>query len=71
MLNSFQDAFALLAHLDGGVLGIVLVSLKVSATALLISTLLGLPIGALLATEQFIGKRLIVVTLNTLMGAAH
>ena len=68
MLNSFQDAFALLAHLDGGVLGIVLVSLKVSATALLISTLLGLPIGALLATEQFIGKRLIVVTLNTLMG---
>jgi tungstate transport system permease protein len=68
MLNAFQDAFALLAHLDGGVLGIVLVSLKVSATALLISTLLGLPIGALLATEQFIGKRLIVVTLNTLMG---
>jgi tungstate transport system permease protein len=68
MLNAFQDAFALLAHLDGGVLGIVLVSLKVSATALLISTLLGLPIGVLLATEQFIGKRLIVVTLNTLMG---
>jgi tungstate transport system permease protein len=68
MLNAFQDAFALLAHLDGGVLGIVLVSLKVSATALLISTLLGLPIGALLATEQFIGKRVIVVTLNTLMG---
>ena len=68
MLNAFQDAFTLLAHLDGGVLGIVLVSLKVSATALLIATLLGLPIGALLATEQFIGKRLIVVTLSTLMG---
>ena len=68
MFTAFQDAIALLSHLDGGVLGIVMVSLKVSATALLISAILGLPIGALLATEQFIGKRLIVVILNTLMG---
>ena len=68
MLTAFQDAIALLTHLDDGVLGIVLVSLKVSATALLFSTLLGLPIGALLATEQFSGKKLIVVILNTLMG---
>ena len=68
MLTAFQDAIALLTHLDDGVLGLVLVSLKVSATALLFSTLLGLPIGALLATEQFSGKKLIVVILNTLMG---
>ena len=68
MLNAFQDAITLLAHLNGGVIGIVLVSLQVSLTALLFGTLLGLPIGALLATEQFKGKKTIIVTLNTLMG---
>jgi tungstate transport system permease protein len=68
MLNAFQDALSLLAHLDGGVIGIVLVSLQVSLTALLFGILLGLPIGALLATEQFSGKKTVIVTLNTLMG---
>lgn len=68
MLNAFQDAIALLSHFDGAVMGIVLVSLQVSLTALLIGTLLGLPIGALLATENFKGKRGVIITLNTLMG---
>ena len=68
MLTAFHDAFALLAHLDSGVLGIVLVSLQVSLTALLFGTLLGVPIGALLATEDFQGKKAIIVSLNTLMG---
>ena len=68
MLNAFSDAFALLAHLDGGVLGIVLVSLKVSMAALFFGVLFGLPIGALLATEEFTGKKTVIVTLNTLMG---
>jgi len=68
MLTAFSDAFVLLAHLDGGVLGIVGVSLQVSLTALLLGTALGLPIGALLATEEFSGKKLVIVTLNTLMG---
>lgn len=68
MFTAFSEAFGLLAHFDGGVLGIVLVSLQVSLTALLIGTLLGLPIGALLATEEFAGKKSIIVTLNTLMG---
>jgi tungstate transport system permease protein len=68
MLTAFSDAFVLLTHLDGGVLGIVGVSLQVSLTALLLGTALGLPIGALLATEEFSGKKLVIVTLNTLMG---
>jgi len=68
MLTAFQDAFALLTHLDDGVLGIVLVSLQVSLTALFFGTLIGLPLGALLATEEFTGKKLVVITLNTLMG---
>ncbi|WP_231968534.1 ABC transporter permease [Polynucleobacter necessarius] len=68
MLTAFSDAITLLAHLDGGVLGIVLISLQVSLTALLLGTLIGLHIGALLATEEFSGKKFIIVTLNTLMG---
>jgi tungstate transport system permease protein len=68
MLTAFQDALALLAHLNSGVLGIVLVSLQVSLTALFFGTLMGLPIGALLATEEFTGKKWVIVTLNTLMG---
>jgi tungstate transport system permease protein len=68
MLTAFQDALALLTHLDGGVLGIVLVSLQVSLTALLFGTLIGLPLGALLATEEFTGKKSVVIALNTLMG---
>ncbi|WP_062309112.1 ABC transporter permease [Polynucleobacter sinensis] len=68
MLKTFQDAFQLLLHLDAGVIGIVLVSLQVSLSALFLGTLIGLPIGALLATEEFQGKQSITVALNTLMG---
>ena len=68
MLKAFQDAFSLLMHLDAGVMGIVLVSLQVSSTALLFGALIGLPIGALLATEEFKSKKIIIVALNTLMG---
>jgi tungstate transport system permease protein len=68
MLKAFEDALVLLIHLDSAVLGIVWVSIQVSLTALLFGTLLGLPIGALLATEEFHGKKGVIVTLNTLMG---
>jgi tungstate transport system permease protein len=68
MFTAFQDALTLLVHLNGGVIGIVLVSLQVSLTALALGVLLGLPIGALLATETFQGKKVIIVILNTLMG---
>ena len=68
MFTAFSEAFGLLARFDGGMLGIVLVSLQVSLSALLIGTLIGVPIGALLATEEFRGKKAIIVTLNTLMG---
>jgi tungstate transport system permease protein len=68
MLTAFHDALALLAHLDKGVLGIVLVSLQVSLSALLFGIILGVPVGALLATEEFRGKKAIIVALNTLMG---
>lgn len=68
MFTAFQDALSLLTHLDNSVMGIVLVSLQVSLSALFFGTLIGLPLGALLATEEFKGKKGIIVALNTLMG---
>ena len=68
MFTAFQDALSLLTHLDAGVIGIVLVSLQVSMTALFFGILIGLPLGALLATEEFKRKKAIIVILNTLMG---
>ena len=43
-------------------------SLKVSLTALLAACLIGLPLGAVLATTRFPGRGAVIVTVNALMG---
>ncbi len=68
MSSTFIDAFALLAHLDAAIVRIVITSLQVSITALVLGTLVGLPLGAWLATEEFVGKRVATVILNSMMG---
>jgi tungstate transport system permease protein len=68
MSSTFLDAFALLAHLDAAIVRIVITSLQVSITALIVGTLVGLPLGAWLATEEFAGKRVAIVILNSMMG---
>jgi len=47
---------------------IVLLSLRVSLTAVAIAALVGLPLGALLAVAHFPGRRMLVAALNALMG---
>ncbi len=68
MLSAINDALLLLGQPNSGILGIVLVSLQVSLSALFLGCLVGLPIGALLATESFAGRRFLIVVLNSLMG---
>jgi len=68
MYSAFVDAFSLLAQLDSTIIRIVLTSLQVSLTALILGTLVGLPLGAWLATEEFAGKKVAIVILNSLMG---
>ena len=46
----------------------VLLSLRVSISAVIIATVLALPIAAIIATTNFSGKKLIIIILNTLMG---
>jgi tungstate transport system permease protein len=54
--------------LDGALVEIVALSLAVSLSAVSIATLIGLPLGALLAVGRFPGRRALVVLLNALMG---
>jgi len=68
ILEGIYKAIALLVTLDAEVLNITLLSLKVSGSATLISLVLGLSTGTLLALAEFPGKRLLVSIVNTGMG---
>jgi len=60
--------FKLLLTLDPAVLEVVILTFKVSGLAILISVLIGVPLGFLLAFTSFPGRRLIVSIINTFMG---
>ena len=66
-LSAFGIAFELISNLDSDLIEVVGLSLRVSFTALVISGLIGLPLGALLATTSFFGKQGIVVSVNALL----
>lgn len=65
---AFGQAAALIAQFDSVLLEIVLLSLRVSLTAVLIATLVGLPLGAAIAVGRFPGRKAVIVGLNALMG---
>lgn len=68
MQQAFSLAMQLVLAADPQLFEIVRLSLRVSLLATAIACLLGLPIGALLATAAFPGKWLLNVLVNTLMG---
>jgi tungstate transport system permease protein len=68
ILTGFFRAFELIIHLNAELFGIILLSLKVSGVALLIATLLGLPLGAILGLKRFPVRDLAISIVNTLMG---
>ena len=65
--SSFALAYDLIRALDADLIEVVLLSLRVSMSALLISALIGLPLGAILATQAFFMKRALVVIVNALL----
>jgi tungstate transport system permease protein len=71
-LNNFSsainNALYLVLSADSNLLEIVLLSLKVSLSAVILAALVGLPMGALIAIHNFAGRRLIITILNSLMG---
>lgn len=66
--EAFKKAFALMLSLDPELLGIILLSLKVSGAALSIATCIGIPISALLSLKRIPLKGLLISLMNTFMG---
>ncbi len=68
ILEGIKKAFWLLITLDPEVFKITFLSLQVSGTATLISLLIGISTGTMIALSQFPGKRFVVSLVNTGMG---
>jgi tungstate transport system permease protein len=68
MSEALAAALTLLAALDPKLVEIVLLSLRVSLSAVGIAALLGFPLGAAIAVGRFPGRRTVIVFLNALMG---
>lgn len=66
--DGLARAVALMGRGDPEVLGITWLSLRLSATATLLSLLVGIPLGTLLALVRFPGRRLAIALVNTGMG---
>jgi len=67
LTDSFISAILLIASLDPEVLSIVWVSLKVSGISTLFASLMGVPLGFLIAYGSFKGKRILIICLNTML----
>ena len=66
--NAFAAATDLILGLDPDFLEIVALSLKLALSSVLLSAVLGLPLGAWLALARFPGRDVVVVLFNSLMG---
>jgi tungstate transport system permease protein len=67
-LQGLVQAIRLIVTRDPALFEIVTLSIRVSGTALLFSTLIGVPLGAMLGLGRFAGRRLVVALLYTGMG---
>ena len=68
MGDALLAGLGLIASLESNLVEIVALSLAVSLTAVLLATLIGLPLGAAIAVGRFPGRRSVIVVLNALMG---
>ncbi len=68
VLEGLRKAIYMLITGDPEVFRITLLTLQVSGTATLISLLIGIPLGTLLALTRFPGQRLLLSLVNTGMG---
>ena len=68
ILDAFAAALHLMVSLNGGLMEIVWLSLRVSLTAVACAAVIGLPLGAALALFQFPGRRVAAILMSSLMG---
>ncbi len=62
------QAVGLVLAADPHLVGIVLLSLEMSLASVTMACIIGLPLGAAIAVNEFSGKRTVIVVLNALMG---
>jgi tungstate transport system permease protein len=67
-LRGLAEAIRLIATLDPALFEIIILSLRVSGTALLFSTVIGIPLGAIMGLSRFGGRKLVIALLYTGMG---
>ncbi len=71
-MGEFSGAFAAAAELvfagDADLLEIVMLSLRVSLSAVLCAAAIALPLGAMIALARFPGRGAVIALLNSLMG---
>jgi tungstate transport system permease protein len=65
---AFGQAMQMIASWDADLSEIVLLSLRVSLSAVAIAAAIGLPLGAAVALYRFPGRKAVIVLLNALMG---
>jgi tungstate transport system permease protein len=68
ILEGFVQAFSLIVQFDRELLSIILLSLEVSGSALVIASLLGIPVGSILGLKKFRGRGFMITLSNTFMG---
>ena len=65
--DAIVSSFNLIFSLDDSLLNIVFTSLKVSLLAVLIASFIAIPLGIIIALNKFLGKKILMTALNTLM----
>lgn len=68
LLASLAAAWQLVLSGDPALVAIIFLSLSISLTAVLLASVLGLPLGSALAVLRFPGRNMAVVIVNALMG---
>jgi len=68
ILEALNKALDLVLNLDESLIEILFLSLKVSGISLLLSCIIGLPLGTFLAIKSFWGRDSVLVIFNTMMG---
>lgn len=68
LTDILKEALGLILSWDQNLSEIVMLSLRVTLTAVVISCLIGLPLGAMIGAFRFPGRGIVTVFLNALMG---
>jgi tungstate transport system permease protein len=68
LVDGFFKAIDLIIGLNPEVVDTTMLSLQVSFTSVALASLVGIPLGAFTALNEFPGKRILVNIINTLMG---